>query len=608
MKNKLFVFLRIWILWLLFFSVSRLYFIVYNITTLKTLSFSEILLTFVHGFQLDLSMSGYILFFIAILFALLFFLNGKGLAKILKPFQIILLTLFIIVFVADAELYRNWGFRMDNTILLYIKTPKEAMASTPIWMTLILVIISVFFFWFFTRIFKRWVFKPLIKIKSRNWYVLPVFLLIAGLMIIPIRGGLGIAPINVGTVYFSNNQLANHTAINVHWNFGKSLTIKNANEKVQLLSKEETKNKFSKLMRVEPDSLIKVLNTEKPNIIIVVLESFTANIIEVLGGREGVTPNFNKLSKEGVLFSNCYASGDRSDKGLVSILSAYPAQPTTSIIKFTGKAAKLPHLSKKLHELNYSSAFYYGGEINFANLNSYFLSGEYQELITLDDFSRSDLNSKWGAHDHVVFDRFIKGIAASKEPFFRVMFSLSSHEPFEVPHKSQFSENDEVAKFLNAAHYTDSCIGDFVSKAKKSDWWDHSLIIFVADHGVRNPGNLPNFVPKKFHIPMLWLGGALNIGDTVIKKTVSQVDIPKMLGNQIGFNTKDFIFSKDVFQSDKDFALYAFKNGFGFISDSSKFVYDISGSKDLINENATLKDIENGKAYLQTLLNDYKGK
>ena len=173
----------------------------------------------------------------------------------------------------------------------------------------------------------------------------------------------------------------------------------------------------------------------------------------------------NHFAHEGILFNHCYANGDRSDKGIVSILSGYPAQPNTSIIKYTEKASKLPHISQILNEEDYHSAFYYGGELDFANMKSYFITGGYQKLVTINDFDKSDMNSKWGAHDHVVFNRLLLDLEKPQTPFFNVLFTLSSHEPFEVPMNSPFNGTTEESHFLNSIHYTDSCIGSFITRA-----------------------------------------------------------------------------------------------------------------------------------------------
>lgn len=160
---------------------------------------------------------------------------------------------------------------------------------------------------------------------------------------------------------------------------------------------------YSKSVHQYPD----LLKAQRPNIILILWESFTAKTVKSLGGMEGVTPEFEKLISEGVLFSNFYASSDRSDRGITAVLSGYPAQPTRSIIKTPAKACKLPTLASSLDKAGYSTSFYYGGELDFANIRSYLVNSGFDKMVGKDDFEEKDCNSKWGAHDHVVFDKFL---------------------------------------------------------------------------------------------------------------------------------------------------------------------------------------------------------
>jgi phosphoglycerol transferase MdoB-like AlkP superfamily enzyme len=384
----------------------------------------------------------------------------------------------------------------------------------------------------------------------------------------------------------------------------------NKKQDIAFMSNSEADENFNKLYSEKDEkSVEKLIKGDNPNIIIFILESFTANVIEELGGEKEATPNLNKLSHEGVFFKNFYASGDRSDKGIISILSGYPAQPTTSIIKYIKKTEKLPYLSKELEKNNYFTGFYYGGDLNFANMNSYFISGGYDTLVTIKNYPKSELNSKWGAHDHFTFQRIFDDINKTKTPFFRVMFTLSSHEPFDVPHTSQFNGDSDGDKFLNSIHYTDSCLGDFIKKAKLTEWWSNTWIIFVADHGSRLPNNIPYSSPAKFKIPMLWIGGAVT-KDTVINRLSSQIDIPLMIGNQLNKNFKGFNFSKDILdKTQNDFAFFAYNNGFGFYtSDSSGYVWDNIANNYVINNNASKDVVTEGKAFMQTLLNNFNNK
>lgn len=586
--------------------VIRLFFVIYNIRLTSGLDFGTVLGTFGHGLKLDLSMGGYLVGVMLLVMMLTFWCKGHVTAAIANPVAICFIVIFSLIGICDCELYRNWGFRMDCTVLAYLKTPKEAAASTPIWLTALFMVWIAAFAWGCIKIYIKLIGKPLRQLEPARWYTLPVLMFVSALCVIPIRGGVGIAPIRTGTVYFSSHPYANHAAVNVQWNFCNSLRYIN-NARTPNFMPQAKADSLTAQMLKSGNERVNLLKTNRPNILIMVMESFTAKAVGCVGGMLGVTPNLDSLARTGVLFSNCYANGDRSDKGLICILSGYPAQPTTSIVKLTEKAQKLPHLSHKLHTEGYQSSFYYGGDIDFANLKSYFITGNYGRMVTMDEFSRRDMNSKWGAHDHVVLDRWHSDICAMQPPFFSALFTLSSHEPFEVPHTSQFKGSDEESLFLNSVHYTDSCIGDFVRRASAEPWWDSTLIILIADHGSRHPGNSPIHVPEKFHIPMIWLGGALDTTGIIVDKYMNQCDLPLLLCNQLEVDGGDFTFSKDVLTGSPEFAIYAYNNGYGFVTENEQFTYDLESSK-LSDSEVCDSIVMQSQAFLQTLLHDFNQK
>src|SRR5690606_4836434 len=272
----------------------------------------------------------------------------------------------------------------------------------------------------------------------------------------PIRGSFSVAPMNTGFVYFHNSKpFANHAAINVVWNFLYNVR-KSANQDYpeKFFDKVKTQTLFDSLY-TQSDSTISLLHTNRPNIILLILESFTADVIAPLGGLAHISPNINALCSEGILFDNFYSSGDRTDKGLISILSAYPAQPQTSIIKLPSKTQHLPQLNTYIKRLGYTTSFIYGGDIDFANFRSYLNTGGFDNITTVDDFDDDLYTSKWGVHDHHMLADALKELQSETQPFFKVILTLSSHEPFDVPMEPYIKGTDQESLFLNSCHYTD---------------------------------------------------------------------------------------------------------------------------------------------------------
>ena len=608
MKKRLIAIGYYILFWLSFFFIARLFFIIFQYHSSFQNSIGELLGTFWHGAKLDISTIGYYLI-VPLLFVIAGVLfNGNWYRILIRWYSYFMIIFSSVIIVSDANLYSYWGFRMDYTPMLYLKTPGEAMASVSslkIIMFLITIGLMVsFFIWFYNRFIDR-LFNNFGKIR----YWLPgmlFFMILSGALIIPIRGGFGVAPINAGTVYFSKKMFLNHSAINAVWNVGTSaFTQKPVNNPYEFGDLSIAKNVVDTLT-VKKGSPQKVLNTSKPDIIIIVLESFSGYLIGPLVGDSLVTPNINRYAREGILFTNFYASGTRTDKAIPAILDGYPAQPAQSIIKEPKKSQSLPSLVKILNDHGYHSSFWYGGEINFANFNSFVIGSGFHEIITKSNFDPANYNSKWGVHDHILFQTLKDSMKGIKEPFLKVVLTLSSHEPFDVPMDPVFKGSDDMTKYKNSVYYTDKTLGSFLDWAKSTDWWKNALIIMVADHCARVYSDMPNYKQNVFKIPMLWVGGALSKSGMRVLKLGSQVDIPITLLDQLGISG-DFPFSKDLLSDQsKSFAFYTYNEGFGFITDSSATAVDLKSKMVVLSEGKNPEYAEKkGKAYLQVLFSDY---
>jgi phosphoglycerol transferase MdoB-like AlkP superfamily enzyme len=325
---------------------------------------------------------------------------------------------------------------------------------------------------------------------------------------------------------------------------------------------------------------VNLLREPKPNVLFIILESFTGKFVGSLGGEPGVTPVLDSLARAGVSFPNIYAAGDRSQKGLVALLSGYPSQPTTSIIKYPRKTARLPHLARSLGAAGYRSHYYYGGELSFANMKSYLRTAGYEQFTERADFGAQEQNSKWGAHDHVLFNRLLTELPQQPAPFFVTAFTLSSHEPYDVPMQTKFPGSKEEDLFRNSVYYTDSTLGAFVRQASRQPWWEHTLVVLVADHGHALPGNSPTDDPRKFHIPLVLTGGALRpeVRGKVQSTIGSQTDIAATLLGQLNLPVTDYPWSRDLLRAHPvPFAFYCYTDGFGTVTPAGKLTFDNVG-------------------------------
>ncbi len=599
MKARLKYILIYYLFWVLLFVVQKPVFLLFHRENSFDFSFLEWINVIVHGFSMDLSAAGYFTIFVAVLLLVSsFFKENKLLGKIVFYYTAVVLFLVLLICCADLYLYSFWGFRIDSTPLFYLESPKNAMASGSWEMYLTAVLLFLILYLSFLFIFRK-LHKRFFLISDRSvWSLIPLSLFTVILFIF-IRGGIGVSTMNAGRVYFSKSIFLNHAAINPVWNFIYSFT-KNEDFDKQYRFMESGKATclFSKMVSQKEDSTgVFVLKNNRPNIIFIILEGIGSNVFGALGGEKGVTPNLDKLSEEGIFFTQFYANSFRTDRGLIAVLSGYPGQPTTSLMKYPNKTQNVPKIPLSLKNAGYDVAFYYGGDENFTNLRSYLLTSGFEKIVSEKDFSSKELSAKWGAYDHILFDRVTKELNEQKDtPFLKLILTLSSHEPYDVP-MAKLSN-----PYLNSVAYTDSCVGAFISDLKRSRWWDNSLVVILPDHASRYPESMTNSDVNRFKIPMLWIGGVVE-KPMKVEKIASQIDLSRTLLTQLGIDASEYNFSKNIFGTkDPEFAFYAFNNGFGFIAPEGEAVYDCDADIVLKEDNKTLT--EKGKAFLQSLYDD----
>ena len=611
MRQRLMILGHLAIFWVLYEIVIRALFLIYNSELSIQLSAADIFRIFLFGSKMDVSLLGYFLMGSGFMLAVSMLIRGSWSRFLINGFNILCIVVVGLVTTIDIELYRHWGFRLNSAPLSYLHdTGAEAIGSVPIPTIVKLLLIATALVSAFIFAYHRIVARPIAALEPCRKRGFAVLLAVSAAMIVPIRGSFSVAPMNTGFVYFhKTNAYANHAAINVVWNFLYNLNNHTRMKYPQdFLPKRVAEQHFRELYPQHDGHTRRLLKTSRPNVILFILESFTSDVIEPLGGLPEVAPNLNKLCREGILFTNFYASGDRTDKGLISLLSGYPAQPVTSIIKNPAKTQRLPYLNHEMLNLGYHTSFVYGGDIDFANFRSYLTNSRFDHITSDEDFPDKYNESKWGVHDHIVFETALEECDTTTSPFFKVILSLSSHEPFDVPMVPRFPGDDWESLFLNSCSYTDQSVGQFISRAKASTWWDNTVVIFVADHGHPMPGNKELKDKERYRIPLLMVGGAIK-KDTVINKYASQTDLANTLLAQLSQPDPAFTFSKDILsKSSPSFAMYFFNDGYGFVTPEQYIIFDNIGEQFLRNDGGAPDDLERTRSYEQVLFTDYNSK
>lgn len=591
--------------------------------------FTELPAVIWHGLPLDLSMAGYLSVIPGFLSIAVVWLK-RDLVKPIMNIYFIITSLFITCsFLLNASLYPYWKYPLDSTPLFYFFTsPADAIASVSIWqviLSIVILIVLTIGVWFTLRMRgekrqqysrysygyggfgsgKRNRFDDFDRHRGRTSIIL---LLLTGLLFLPIRGGITVSTMNTGQAYYSQNAYLNHSAVNPLFSLLESITHQeDFASQYRFMKDKEADKIFATMTSTSDENTYPLLNEATfkkgtPDILIVIMESFASDIMPSMGSYKDVAVCLDSIAQQSILFTRFYANSFRTDRGMVSILSGYPAQPTTSIMRYPRKTSQLPSIARNLAKYkNYKTTYYYGGDADFCNMRSYLVSQGYQHIISDANFPIEDKLSKWGVPDHILAAKMMEDIKAQqneKRPMLRILQTSSSHEPFEVPYHRLKD------KRLNAFAYTDSVMGAIVREYRKLPRWKNTLIVFVPDHVGGYKENLNDHDRSRYQIPLILAGGAIS-RPMKVGIIGSQHDIAATLLGQLGVEHREFTFSKNMMSdATPKFAFFAVNDAFGIVSEENSLIYDNRAKRIVYDKGEKGFNLKRGQAYLQKLYDD----
>ncbi len=285
----------------------------------------------------------------------------------------------------------------------------------------------------------------------------------------------------------------------------------------------------------------------KLNVVILLEESLGSEFWGCLGRANTLTPEMDKLAvQEGILFTNLYASGNRTVRGMEGVLSSFPPLPGDSIVK-RDLTDNVETVARVLRRDGYSTVFLYGGRGFFDGMRSYALRNGYDRFIEQKHFSKPTFTTAWGVCDEDLFDRGIEELRElnkSGKPFFATFLSVSNHKPYTYP-KGRIPENPDAHKRAHAVKYSDYALGQFFEKAKKETFWTNTVFAVVADHGDRVYGR--QSIPiHSYEIPLVILGPAVVKEPMRIGQVGGSLDVGPTLLGLVGRPYDSLFFGRDL--------------------------------------------------------------
>ena len=569
MKHKLLYLFSSWIAWILTFALGKVGFMLYNRAE-NPFSAGDVFDVVRHGLSQDMSTAGYLVALPWLVILVSLVRDGRWVQRVLAEYLCLASFIVGIALCIDSFLYEFWKFKLNATVFAYADDLQGTTNSVSLWYLLSRLATTILVALLIAAVQLRLLY--LLYIRRSSMSVLDgasitkdhtsgtkaplrarilhsssfiVHLLVGALLFVVIRGGVSTAVQNVGTAYYSQRLYLNHSAVNPLFSLMSSVR-RTADFAAQFRFYDEAACQavvahcYPATDAPPSDTL---LTTDRPDILIVLMEGFGGKFVEALGGIPRVAPHLNALVHEGVFFDHYYSNSFRTDRGTVSLLSGWVSYPTESLMKLPARAGRLPGLARSLAEAGYTTEYVYGGDIDFTGTRGYLVTGGFQRIVSDGDFPLAEARgSKWGVCDGLTAERVAQMLtapptSAAPSPRLLTYQTLSSHEPFEVP----YSRLPDAR--LNAFAYTDDCIGHLIATLRLSPVWDNLLVILVPDHGFLF--DLTYEDPDYFHCPMLWLGGAVRAPRRV-PVLMNQSDLCATLLGQLRLPHDAYPWSRDV--------------------------------------------------------------
>lgn len=516
------------------------------------------------GLRMDLILISYIAILPAML---LIFLPTKWLQKIqgfIRLFFVVCLLVLLFLELATPNFLIQYDTRPNRLFVEYLMYPKEVGGTLLKGYGFIILIVVVFLAviaYFLNKLSKKW-----FKIQEApDKLKLLSFPLVGFLLFFGARSSLtSPRPINASNAIFSEDQFTNSLALNSTYTVGFAIySLRHEENMTKIYGKmeaDEAISRVKKYMTALPSDFISdeipLLHKQdsknkrdKPyNLVIFLQESLGAEYVGCLGGLP-LTPNIDSLAKEGMLFTNLYATGTRSVRGIEAVVTGFLPTPARSVVKLGKSQNGFFSLAETLGREGYATSFVYGGMSNFDNMASFFNGNGFKEIVDESDYKDGEYAFKgiWGVSDEDLVKKANTLFSSyGDKPFFSLMFSTSNHEPFEFPDDRIALYEEPKNTVHNAMKYADYAIGEFFKLAKKEAYFENTVFIVIADHNTRTYGN--QIVPiHKFHIPALIIAPNVPKG-TTYEKLCSQIDIPPTLLDMIGMNVETPMPGRDLLQ------------------------------------------------------------
>lgn len=443
------------------------------------------------------------------------------------------------------------------------------------WILLILLVLLVLLTEFFYRKSDNFIPKDNFTFKTFSIQFI-TFIFTAFFTIIGFRGGFQLKPIDI--INGANHTSPQRVPLILNTPFSIIKTILNPHiKKLDFFHEDDLAKIYT------PEQLIEgVGNYKSKNVVIVILESFAKEYVGFLNNGKGYTPFLDSLMAKSYVFTNAYSSGTRSIESLPSILSGIPPLINTPYIYSNYSSNKIDALPAILKKHGYNTSFYHGGTNGTMGFSGFTASAGIDGYFGKDEYPliNEEEESSWGIFDEPYLNYFSKELSEKKEPFFSVVFTLSSHHPYQLPEKyiGKFPEGD--LPIHKTVGYTDYALKQFFEKSRNASWFKNSLFVFTADHSILSSIPLYSTIVGRYAIP-IFIYDPSNQLKGVNSNFFQHTDITPTILDLLGIKTKIISFGNSIFSSNQKHIIGLISNSYFYAEKDYVLIFDGSSSKKL---------------------------
>ncbi len=523
-------------------------------------------MSFIYGLRMDTIAVSYLMIIPVLLLTLSPKMVSIAVDKLLRVYFLIILLILVYMENATFPFFAEYDVRPNFKFVEYLEYPKEVFAmifaeyKLALFISMVMMATVAYFYWKLTK-------NAFLKsFEEVYWKRLLLIFPLSILLFIGIRSSFGHRAANNSDAMYSSNRVINEITKNTAYSVAYSIYANkkfaskgtgqygkmDVNEAIKRVSRRLDINSsnnesiFSRLERTH-------FKQEKPkNLVIFLQESVGAQFSASVGGEEGIMPEFDRLAKDGIIFTDLYSNGTRSIRGIAGVVAGNFAVPGKGVLKRPKSQTDWFTIARLFKPLGYETSFIYGGESRFDNMKAWFLGNGFDKVIDEGKMPACNYIGTWGICDEEVVgfaDTEYKRLNDNKKAFMSVVFSTSNHSPFDFPDgKIELVSGVKKKSVKNAIKYADYAIGQMIAKAKQNGYYDNTVFLIVSDHNVRVYGD--DTVPvNMFHIPGLILGGGIK--PLVYEKTSTHPDITATALDLVGADFNYPLLGHSIFSEKK---------------------------------------------------------